>query len=508
MTRAPRSSQSFDDTSSPEAERTGGWRADSEQDAAEALFRAALARLERTVSLFVYRGFLAPLVPLRLDDELLTLVAPSTFHRDWVRDHYAEALEKVLSSVSGKKTFVTVIFDARLVDPETRAAAEAAAAQMPAGEPLPEASPLAGPAPAAPPARPGPAPVVSMRQRKADPNRPPPRLHRNYTFDRFIRGQSNQMALAACQAVAEHPASQYSPLFLFGGTGLGKTHLLQAIGNAVGLRVVYMSAEEWVNEYISDIRRQRWDDFRRRYRSGCDILLLDDIQFLAGKDSSQDEFFHTFNSLYAAGRQIVVTSDRYPHEIEGLEERLKTRLQWGLIADVQPPEMETRIAIAQAKADAIGMPLPSDVANWLAAHFSRSVRELEGALVRLHAWVSLAGVPLTLETARDQLRGVVGRAADTLSLESIIKAVSAYYDLKPQDLRSKSRQRQLVRARHVAMYLGRKHLGASLPEIGRAFGGRDHTTVLASVRKVEGLLTSDAGVQAVISRLEKMLLER
>lgn len=479
----------------------------SEADAAAYLWRALLKELERKMSVFVFRGFLEPLVPIRLDDGLLTLAAPSAFHRDWVRDHYVAVLEECARELVGTRVRLTVVHDERLAPPSALARGEAD-----------DGAPDAGPAGAMDAPKMAPAVLPFSRPKAPRPRGPREpsagrgRLNPSYAFDSFVIGPSNRMAFAACQAVAEHPASKYSPLFLFGGVGLGKTHLLHAIGNAAlemhpGLRVVYMSAEEWVNEYIHEIRQQRFDEFRRRYRAGCDILLLDDIQFLAGKDASQDEFFHTFNSLYESHRQIVVTSDRYPHEIEGLEERLKTRLQWGLIADVQPPEMETRVAILQKKAEALGMPLAPDVQNYLASHIQRSVRELEGALVRLNAYASLTGEPLTLADVKEQLRPMLGKKGAGLTTERILQVVASYYDLKPGELKGQSRQRQVTRARQVAMFLARKHTGASLPEIGRSFGGRDHTTVLSSVRKIAGMNATDAGMQAVLTRLERVLLE-
>jgi chromosomal replication initiator protein len=318
------------------------------------------------------------------------------------------------------------------------------------------------------------------------------------------------MAFAACTAVAEHPGARYSPLFLFGSTGLGKTHLLHAIGHEAlarhpSLRVAYLSAEQWVNEYITDIHERRFEDFRRRYRDGCDLLLIDDVQFLAGKNASQDEFFHTFNALYEAHKQIVVTSDRYPHEIAGLEERLKTRLQWGLVADVQPPEIETRIAILEQKAHALGCALPLDVGEFLASHITTSIRELEGALVRLSAFASITREPITLAQAKEQLRPVLAMRGAEVTVGRVIDVVAAYYGLRAKDLIGPSRQRQVTRARQVAMYLVRQQLQRSLPEIGRAFGDRDHTTVLASVKKIDQLKEADAGVQAVLSRLSQSL---
>lgn len=466
---------------------------------------------------------------LSLTSDTLTLGAPSVFHRDWIRDHYAAEIGAELSAIAHLPLQVVV---EHVPGATPTVAAEADGAEL--GQTSPVSSngvssnaatsnasanggsfngaSTAGPSNAASSGhRPAPksANVVAFPERKAA-AKAPSRLNRRYTFERFITGPSNRMAFAACRAVADAPAQTYSPLFLFGGVGLGKTHLLHAIGHAAvasnpGIRVVYMSAEEWVNEYIHDIRNQRFDQFRSRYRSSCDLLLIDDIQFLAGKDASQDEFFHTFNSLHERKRQIVVTSDRYPHQIEGLEGRLQTRLGWGLIADVQPPELETRVAILMHKADALGVSLDDETAHYLATRICSSVRELEGALVRLKAFATVTGEPVTLAFAKEQLGPILAGQRTGLTLERIVAAVAAYFDLRPAQVLGKGRQRQLSRARQLAMYLGRTHLNLSLPELGRAFG-RDHTTVLSSVRKIESLAKADAGVAAVLSRLESSLL--
>ena len=485
-----------------------------ETEAAALLFAETLRYMRPRISLFVFRGFFEPVHPLRLDDALLTIVAPSDFHRDWLRDHYQSELNESASLAAGHAVRVTIIHDPRLV-PEARLAAARETAQLLERENVeaaafsPPSADTSRPPGAGTNRRPAARAEDPVVVRRAKPVRGT--LHSRLTFDRYITGNSNRMAFAACEAVAENPASLYSPLFLFGATGLGKTHLLQAIGNAMlsthpGLRVVYMSAEEWVNEYITEIRNRRFDQFRARYRNSCDVLLLDDIQFLAGKDASQDEFLHTFNNLHAARKQIVVTSDRYPHEIEGLEERLKTRLEWGLIADVQPPELETRLAILETKAESLGVQLEYEVLELLATRISTNVRALEGALTRLHAWSTLTRETVTLDHAREQLRAVLGEAR-SLTLDGVMKTVASYYDLRVADLVGKGRQRQVALARQVAMYLSRKHLGKSFPELGRAFGGRDHTTAIASVRKIEALLSKDAGTQAVIARLERALVE-
>ena len=482
-----------------------------EASEAASLLTVVLERLRQRMSLFSFRGFIEPLRPraLRhLEDggAELVLLAPSAFARDWARDHYGAELAAVACEAAGAVVRVLVEHDAAVYD---RPAGAGASPSLRAVAP-PEDS-VAGEEPAR-----SPAPVVRFEPRppqgkaRGKELSRPSRLSPKYTFDAFVSGPSNRMAHTACMSVAEHPGARYSPLFLFGGTGLGKTHLLHAIGNEAlarhpQLRVAYVTAEQWVNEYITDVHERRFEDFRRRYRDGVDLLLVDDIQFLANKTASQDEFFHTFNSLYQAHKQIVVTSDRYPHEIAGLEERLKTRLQWGLVADVQPPEIQTRIAILQDKAHTLGCALPLDVAEHLATSVTTSIRELEGALVRLSAFSSLTREPITLEHAKEQLRPMLATRAAEITIPRVIDVVAAYYGLRPRDLVGPSRQRQITRARQVAMYLVRQHLARSLPEIGRSFGDRDHTTVLASVNKINGLRGTDAGVQAVLVRLQGSL---
>lgn len=470
------------------------------------LLTAVLERMAQRMSLFSFRGFVEPLRPAALDaDEtggaLLTVLAPSAFARDWARDHYGVELGAVASEIVGAPVRVVVEHDAALYDRSAPAISLAANAN---GQTANTNAP----------AVPHVAPVVAFEPNKRKREQPrtsrPTRLSPKYTFDVFITGPSNRMAYAACTSVAEHPGARYSPLFLFGGSGLGKTHLLHAIGNEAltrhpHLRIVYVTAEQWVNEYIADVHERRFEEFRRKYRDGVDLLLVDDVQFLAGKTASQDEFFHTFNALYEAHKQIVLTSDRYPHEISGLEERLKTRLQWGLVADVQPPDNATRIAILEEKAHQIGCALPMDVAEHLAAQITTSIRELEGALVRLSAFSTLTREPITLAHAKEQLRPMFAQRAAEVTPARVIDVVAAYYGLRPRDLTGPSRQRQVTRARQVAMFLVRQELRHSLPEIGRAFGDRDHTTVLASVNKIDGLRASDAGVQAVVSRLTQSL---
>jgi len=322
--------------------------------------------------------------------------------------------------------------------------------------------------------------------------RPNPRK----TFASFIIGGGNQFAAAAAQNVADFPARNYNPLFIFGGVGLGKTHLLNAIGNRLlerdpESRLVYMSAEDFTNEMIHAIRYKRMEAFRERYRQGCDALLVDDIQSLGGKMQTQEEFFHTFNALHNSGRQIVVTADRYPKDIVGLEERLRSRFDWGLVADVQPHDTETKVAILRKKADEEGIELPHDVAFFIARHATSNIRLLEGTLTRLLAMSSFHAAPITLDFARSCLDGYLQVEDPQISVDSIISAVAKFFNIKVQDMKGPRRTRQLVVPRQVAMFLARRHTGLSLPEIGKHFGGRDHTTVMHAVRKIEGQIKTD-----------------
>jgi len=322
--------------------------------------------------------------------------------------------------------------------------------------------------------------------------RPNPRK----TFASFIVGGGNQFAAAAAQNVADFPATNYNPLFIFGGVGLGKTHLLNAIGNRLlerdpNTRLVYMSAEDFTNEMIHAIRFKRMSAFKERYRQGCDALLVDDIQFLGGKMQTQEEFFHTFNALHNSGRQIVVTADRYPKDIEGLEERLRSRFDWGLVADVQPPDTETKVAILRKKADEEGIELPHDVAFFVARHATSNIRLLEGTLTRLLAMSSFHAAPITLDFARSCLDGYLKVDDPQISVDSIVSGVAKFFNVKIQDMKGPRRTKQLVLPRQVAMFLARRHTGMSLPEIGKHFGGRDHTTVMHAVKKIDTLLQED-----------------
>ena len=425
-------------------------------------------------------------------DGVLCLRAKDAFVRDWVTDHYLPALIQTLRDETGlsiqlawtQGTIEQPVGAAPPADeaPSSRARVRASV------PPPPAAADVARPAPVVAPVTEG--------------------LNQKYTFANFVVGPSNQLAHAAALAAAGGGGRRYSPLFLCGGTGLGKTHLMQAIAHDVresgpDKRIVYVSAERFTNEFISAIQNKKMDAFRDRYRNQCDILLVDDVQFLAGREQTQEEFFHTFNALYEKDRPIVVTSDKYPQALERMEERLVSRFSWGLVADIQVPELETRVAIVRKKAESEGLSLPDDVAVFLAQTVSANVRELEGTLVRLAVKASLLSHPIDLAFAERELSQIQGTKKLT-SLDDIQRAVCHHFHVRSTDLTSKDRHRTIALARHVAMYLGKQRLGVSFPELGRAFG-KDHTTVMSAVRKVGELRKTDQQVRAHLDAIEKRL---
>jgi len=330
-------------------------------------------------------------------------------------------------------------------------------------------------------------------------------LNPRYTFDTFIVGPSNQFAHAASRAVAEAPSRSYNPLFIYGGVGLGKTHLMHAIGRYVlqhnpNFVLTYISSERFMNEMINAVRYDRSLEFRERYRS-VDVLLVDDIQFLAGKEGTQNEFFHTFNALYDAQKQIVISSDCPPHEIPSLEERLRSRFEWGLIADIQSPDLETKVAILKKKAEAEAVPLPDNVAIYIAGKIKSNIRELEGSLIRLVAYASLTGSEISLALAQDVLKNILDHDDKAVTIEIIQKYVADYYQLKLTELKSRNNSKSVAIPRQVAMYLCKQLTHASLPEIGRCFGGKHHSTVIHSIRKIEDLRKRDGTFNTHIHNL-------
>jgi len=417
-----------------------------------------------------YRTWLSGPRAVGLSADELIIEAPSPFHRDWIEDKYAPLLESTAQRILNRRLAVTITCSA---DPS------------PIPVPALELTPVAHPRPELPPRTP-----VSPGSR--------PHLNERYTFERFVVGTNNELAVAASRAVAERPAKMYNPLFLYGGVGLGKTHLMHAIGHRIvadhpGARVAYVSSEQFTNEMVGSIQQGTMAAFRRRYRE-MDLLLVDDIHFLEGKEGTQEEFFHTFNALYDAQRQIVLTSDRPPKNLSGVEERLVSRFEWGLVVDIKAPDFETRMAILRKKAADDGLVLDDDVIEYIAHACTASVRELEGAIIKLLAFSSLTHQEITTQLARAALSGVLRRSRDegpVLSPERIQETVARRWRVKAEALASKRRTKDLTVPRQVAMYLIKETLGTSLVRIGQIFGGRDHSTVIHSIRKVEEEMARD-----------------
>lgn len=410
-------------------------------------------------------------------DGVATLAVRDQFARDWLTDHYYDFIRDGLSKSAGASVTLDWVINPALV---------------PAPEHADEERTLA--------------PIVAMR-----PTAPSGMaLNPRYTFATFVCGPSNQFAVAACKAVAEKPGTSYNPLFLFGRVGLGKTHLLCGIGHQVQLhtpnaRILYTTSEAFTNEVVNAVLGNRLEEFQTKYRDNCDVLLIDDIQLIAGKERTQHEFFHIFNTLYDSQRQIVVTSDKLPHEIPDIEERLRNRFQFGLIADIQAPEIETRVAILRRKALDEGVELPDDVTFFLGENIRSNVRELEGALIRIMAHASLTHSPLTVSYVQRVLGDILANRVQQLSVESIQKLVADYYQVKIADLKSHRRQKTLVMPRQIAMFLARKHAGASFPDLGVRFGDKDHTTVMSACKKIEKLLHADASLRSQILEIERKL---
>ncbi len=433
-----------------------------------------------------------------ITDGVLSLRAQNEFVLDWVKANFLPSLTDKLRELTGWSVEVRWTIDGTLTKPIADGLQVAPVRPRPLlvrhSTPPPALALVETPAPATP--RRG----VST----------PSELNPKQTFASFVVGPSNQLAHAASVAAAGGAGRRYNPLFICGGTGLGKTHLMNAIAHRVheerpSARILYVSAERFTNEFITAIQHHKMDEFRARYRNQCDVLLVDDIQFLAGREQTQEEFFHTFNALHAIDRQIVVTSDKYPQHLERMEERLVSRFAWGLVADIQVPELETRVAIVRNKAALEGFDLPDDVAIFLAQVVKANVRELEGTLIRLAAKSSITGRTVDLEFARSELSA--STRVETVSVEDIQRAVCHHFKLRSTDLVSKDRHKSVAFARHVAMYLCKARLKCSFPELGRAFGNRDHTTVMSAVRKIEAQRESDPDVRAHIEAIERKLAE-
>ncbi len=434
------------------------------------LWQEALEQLRERFGNQNFETWIKPIrVRERTDDEIC-LEVPNKFFRDWLVEHFLSSIHETLSLLSHRTVKVSLAINQKL---QASGAAEKRAEREPQR-----------------------APRVNN-------------LIPKYNFENFVVGASNQFAHAASLAVANQPGEHYNPLFIYGGVGLGKTHLINAIGHRIiekrpALKVFYLSSEAFMNELIASLRRDKMDEFKTRFRN-MDVLIVDDVQFIAGKERTQEEFFHTFNSLYDSHKQIVITSDKFPKEIPDLEDRLRNRFEWGLIADIQPPDMETRVAILQKKAEVEGVLLPHEVAIFLASHIDSNVRELEGSLTRLGAFGSLTNAAITIELAKEVLQNTLKGNSREVTVESIQKTTCDYFNIKLGDLKAKRRTKNIALPRQVAMYLARKYTSISFPAIGLKFGGRDHSTVIHAAKTIERKLKEDPQMQVTIDKLEKNL---
>jgi chromosomal replication initiator protein len=440
------------------------------------VWQEALAYIQAKVPKQVYDTWFTPVRLERIEDTTAQIGVPNKFFGDWLSQHYGPLLQEAVSTArGGGETAVSFVVFNRVPNSQTDPATLVQAVKV----------------------------ASAARPKRGI------QLNPKYTFKNFVVGAGNQFAHAACMAVAEQPAKAYNPLFIYGGVGLGKTHLLNAIANDVAertdLRIAYLTTEQFTNEVINSIRYDKMMDLRKRYRH-IDMLMIDDIQFLAGKERTQEEFFHTFNALYEAHKQIVLSSDRFPKEMPDIEERLRSRFEWGLIADLQPPDVETRIAILRKKSEDEGVMLPEDVIQFLSTTMKSNIRELEGSLVRLGAYASLTGQIISLEMAKNVLRDLIGEKKKVVSMEDIQDVVSTWFHVKIADLKSRRRSKTLVHPRQIAMYLCRELTDASYPEIGRLFGGKDHTTIIHACRQINKAREGDAPLQATLDGLKEKIL--
>jgi chromosomal replication initiator protein len=474
----------------------------------------AVGRLKSRVSPQNYDMWLRPIEVTSWDGATLLLRAPNSYVRIWFESNFLTSLVKELRDLGHEQVRVEFDPDSEsrpIPEPLSQSDLSARTVEAPRALPVGTAPTIAIPGAVAMQAS---EPTSSSAMTDDQPGIVAPdaaTLNPRYTFDTFVAGPSNQLAFAASQAAASSYPPKYNPVFICGGVGLGKTHLLHAIGhqqlaNRPGARIVYISSERFMNEYVQAIRTGKMHEFRRNYREGIDVLLVDDVQFLAGKESTQDEFFHTFNALHENHKQIVLTADRKPHEISDIADRLRTRFAWGLLADIEPPELEVRIAILRKKAAVESVTLPDDVALYIATAIKSNVRELEGALIRLAAYASLSKRRIDLEFAQETLGAALTRPREVITVETIIKAVASYYGLKPADIKSDRRHKSLANPRAIAMYISRHHTKDSYPDLARAFGGKHHTTVISAVQKIAERLKDDASLRSEIHAIESMVL--
>lgn len=424
-----------------------------------------------------FETWLSPLKLVEGREGSLTLEVPDEFFARWVRDNYLDIIKDAVWDTTRSHVGIDLTVS------RTRSRGKASVRGKKEDSPV---EPLRSP--------------ENLGER----------LVPRFTFDTFVVGPSNEVGHSACEMVAENPARTYNPMFIYGGVGLGKTHLIQAVGHAVrqqhpDMRILYMSGESYVNEIMTAVKNNRLDAVRYRYRGQCDVLLVDDIQYLAGREFAQEEFYHTFNELYNAQKQIVITGDQFPSAIPKVSERLRSRFGWGLLVDIGPPEIELRVRIVQQKAEREGIELPEEVASYLATRFTSSVRDLEGALNRVTAHALIRKIPLTLELARRVTDRIVTDRRGRLTNDVVLKMVADYFQLQVTDLKSSRRHRGVSLPRQIAIHLLRKHTGASLQAIGQALGGRSHTTVLASLNHIKKIIDTEPATERALKDIERQL---
>jgi len=447
----------------------------------ENIWLQAQSNISKVLTPQTFDTWIRPISFLTHKANQIFLEAPNKFVKEWVEEKYLSMIQEAISSLTGVKFQVEFKVNEKSGPDKTQLIADLG---------IPDELP--------PPREKG-------KQGELVSN-----LNPKYTFDTFVCGASNQFAHAASQAVASNPATNYNPLFIYGGVGLGKTHLLTAIGNHIQARnkkarISYYTSEKFMNELINCLRYNKMEQFRSKFRS-MDVLLIDDVQFIAGKERTQEEFFHTFNSLYESHKQIVVTSDKFPKDIPGLEERLRSRFEWGLIADIQPPDIETKVAILKKKAEMDNINLVDEVALFLATSSTTNVRELEGMLIRLGAFSSLTGNEITLKMAREVLKDIIVDKTRELTIEIIQKQVADHFKIKVSELKSDKRLKALVVPRQIAIYLCRELTKSSYPEIGEKFGGKDHSTIIHSVKKIDSLMNQNLEMKSTVESLKRSLL--
>jgi chromosomal replication initiator protein len=444
------------------------------------LWEKSLHIIKDKVSQQNFDTWIRPIKISSLEGSNITLHVPNKFFKDWLMENYHAVIKEALTSIAGidLKVDLQIALDAKKSQSSTRRAGDHQEKTR--------------------------SPKKSVRSGTNQ------SLNQHYAFDRFVVGPCNQFAHAASVSVAEQPAKNYNPLFIYGGVGLGKTHLLNAIGLHTlalfpDLNVVYVSAEEFMNELINSIRYDRMPKFREKYRN-MDCLLMDDIQFVAGKEKTQEEFFHTFNTLHDSGKQIVVTSDKFPKDIPNMENRLRSRFEWGLIADIHPPEIETKIAILEKKAQENKMVLPQNVAHYVASHVESNIRELEGYLIRISAFSSLTGKEIDMNLTKEVLKKIIKlNEKEEVTVDEILKTVAGKLNVKMSDIKSHKKNKNLVFARQIAMYLSRRMTSASFPDIGEKIGGRDHSTVIYACNKMKKVMEEDLNVKKLVLELEEIL---